>query len=619
MTDHPIEPVIVDAECQRLLDEAGLSIRVGDWYINGYHRLVQVVGFHVYRYKQNRSEEEGVTLYVDAVTQGGRKESIKAVDYFKGRDSSRYYRLHTDPDTAYKEALEEIENPTDDEMAVNSQTTALTVSFGAEKMKAIAAEVEAKATRAMVLRLLVERKLQSLYAKHSWMEKQLKYTYRVIRLLETYLGIYEKIIVLRDGERAPADTPIVIRQLIIYMDEEVGSVGEREDDQKGIDFKNIEEFDRWLLQDAKNLNSVMPEIRGVVAMRPSRQNRTYSDNFIFNDQEKAKNDMIYLLIRNGDKLSRVWANMSMGNYDRLFPTSEEMQKLFDQMAQEEVSDEDALKIKEKELDWQQNAVLLEGLLDRTDVFQPLETPVSLFDPRSYEYGRLILVRDAEPSIAAVSGYMSYKEWHRKINASLKRGSRVLFAGLPWAKEEDRARYYYRLPWNQKQAPRSPAKGVYTVEEVLPPGQYESSDCLRFLYMPDEQVFVAETWEYKDRERRVSIYIHRNEWFILAYDLLDLDTVEYYINNRIERKNYLEILPVLYEIRDQRLKEREAEEPFVKLVASDLNCDEQLVWDAVKWWKFKVIDHRPVAQDDAKAWRMIRGRIKRVMRGEVDVP
>lgn len=632
MTDYPIEPVIVDAECQRLLDEAGLNIRVGDWYINGYHTLVQVTGFHVYRY-QHRIDGEQLTLYVDVATKGGRKDSINAVDYFKGGSTSRYYRLHTDPDTAYREALEEIENPTDDEMAVNSQTTALTVSFGAEKMKAIAAEVEAKATRAMVLRLLVERKLQSLYAKHDWMEKQLKYTYRVIRLLETYLGIYEKIIVLREGETASADAPISIRQLIIYMDEEVGSVRTK-GGQIGIDFRNISEFDQWVCEE-ENLNAVLPELRGVVAMRPSRQRRVYSEDPL--DQTDKENNYIYLLIRNGAKVSRVWANMKMSGYDRLFPTSEEMQELFDQMAKEDVSDEEALKLKEDELDWQQNAVLLEGLLDRTDVFQPLEVPVSLFNPASYAQGRLLLIRDAEPSLAATSGYVTYKEWHKKINASLKRGSRILIAGIPW--EEFRDNGWKDIFWgNYNSYPEPPPAGVYTLDDVVYGREYEvqvadnydpnddtwmkehtyhtekhRDEWVKFLYMPGDGT--RWTWEdgYVDRQRRIGCHLKRNDWFILAYDLIDLETVEYYIKNRIERGDYQRILPTLYRLRDERAQERESEEPFVKLVANDLGCPEAMVWEeGVKWWKFKVIDHRPIAQDDAKAWRMIRARLKRMI-------
>jgi len=46
------------------------------------------------------------------------------------------------------------------------------------------------------------------------------------------------------------------------------------------------------------------------------------------------------------------------------------------------------------------------------------------------------------------------------------------------------------------------------------------------------------------------------------------------------------------------------------MAIELKCDEKEIWKAVDWWKHKVIWKRPIRQDDAKAWRMIKGRINR---------
>lgn len=99
--------------------------------------------------------------------------------------------------------------------------------------------------------------------------------------------------------------------------------------------------------------------------------------------------------------------------------------------------------------------------------------------------------------------------------------------------------------------------------------------------------------------------------------MDLDTVEYYINSRIDRENYLKMLPVLYQIKKMRLEEIKWEKGFVKSMALDLECDEKLVWDAVDWWKNKVIWKRPIRKDDAKAWRMIKQRLKRKIENEIN--
>jgi len=92
--------------------------------------------------------------------------------------------------------------------------------------------------------------------------------------------------------------------------------------------------------------------------------------------------------------------------------------------------------------------------------------------------------------------------------------------------------------------------------------------------------------------------------------MSLDDVEYYINNRYERKDYLEILPILYTIKKERLEEIKQEKDFVKAMADRNNVPEEKVWEAVNWWKNKVIWKRPIREDDAKAWRMIKGRIKK---------
>ena len=71
-----------------------------------------------------------------------------------------------------------------------------------------------------------------------------------------------------------------------------------------------------------------------------------------------------------------------------------------------------------------------------------------------------------------------------------------------------------------------------------------------------------------------------------------------------------MLPILYKLKKERIKEIKQEKEFVKAMADRNEVAEEKVWKAVEWWKNKVIWKRPIREDDAKAWRMIQGRIKK---------
>ncbi len=80
-----------------------------------------------------------------------------------------------------------------------------------------------------------------------------------------------------------------------------------------------------------------------------------------------------------------------------------------------------------------------------------------------------------------------------------------------------------------------------------------------------------------------------------------------------------MLPLLFEIREQKLKELADEKEFVKLMLGEMDKAkieksrdgrtlEEHAWDAIDWWKMKTIEKRPLTKDDAKAYRMIKGRL-----------
>jgi len=208
----------------------------------------------------------------------------------------------------------------------------------------------------------------------------------------------------------------------------------------------------------------------------------------------------------------------------------------------------------------------------------------------------------------------YKAWKEEINAKIDRGSRVVICPSYVrydSKIEEQTVVYHR----EHCYPPRPRNGVYTVQRVLEKSDYHSR---RFVIYHNPQDEVYGNW-YQDshtRKRSIGYYVYERDWWVLNYDRISIDDLDYYIGSRFERDEYLDILPLLYTLRQHRLQEIEWEKNFVKLIGSRLACDEAIVWKAVNWWKFKTLVKRPVTSDEPKALRMIEQKIKQIQkRGE----
>ena len=170
------------------------------------------------------------------------------------------------------------------------------------------------------------------------------------------------------------------------------------------------------------------------------------------------------------------------------------------------------------------------------------------------------------------------------------------------------------------SPPSPYQ-IYLVEEAKSEDEAKKSYhgySFTIYYHPGDKV---ETYDWRtglnlvDRKRRVPCRLYSDE--VINFDAITLKDVEYYERNRLERPNYLRILPVLSWIRKLKKEEWELESGFVKLCLSMLGWDEKQegkVRNAIHWWKLKNKWKRSLMTDDAKAVRMI---VKKLKNGEND--
>jgi hypothetical protein len=265
------------------------------------------------------------------------------------------------------------------------------------------------------------------------------------------------------------------------------------------------------------------------------------------------------------------------------------------------------------------AMMVQGLLDRSEVFHPHSMDMSIF---KNENGMVKFIYDAENILT--TGRLPWPEWLREINSNLGRGSSVIYSGHGGGFFKEYAEY--------AQTPDKPGEGLYTLDERY---RYrtkytkkengwgydtyqEKGDKahLGFAYKPGGTYW---TWKDDAVERKNSVFWIPEWSHILNYDKICVDDIDYYLQSRPDRIHYLAILPpLLLKLREMYTAEMEKGKLFIQMVVSQVVPQypkvavkdiEQIVIDCVDWWKYKVIWKRPVTQDDTKAYKMIMSEVR----------
>lgn len=141
---------------------------------------------------------------------------------------------------------------------------------------AFAFSKKAIAKRSSDLQKMIREQELILREKTAALSKQIERAEEAIWMINAYLGKDEEIVQIKKGKPAPADTKICVRQLVLFMDEE-SAVADDKAKRGGIDFTNIEEFDAWVKEPA-HLHQILPEEKGVIAIKPRRSDKHYDDN-----------------------------------------------------------------------------------------------------------------------------------------------------------------------------------------------------------------------------------------------------------------------------------------------------------------------------------------------------
>ncbi len=428
-------------------------------------------------------------------------------------------------------------------------------------------------------------------------QEELKQKQKMLYILETYLGLNEEVLQIQEGIAAPEEGNLTLYQQVLYMDEEVGIW---EDD--GIDFRNIEVFDQFIV---RNYDKFLYNEKSICAFKVRRHDKEYNEGAIANLFMNEENHKTYLLIRNGTNLYRIWSNVSIK--DKLFPSETEFSKAMEK--EQSYYQEKELKAKHEKYFY--GVVAIQGLIERTDVLgNTMRNSVNLIKNQGID--RIVFIRDAEQEFWITSGRLTWREFVTKNKETICQGTRVVLTDWISVNKDNEDRFYPFRPGS------SPDRNeIYEVDEYNSEEErkrrYSYGYCLKIKYLPKDTIY--KRYESYTRKKRVHCWLYSSE--VINFDDITIEDCEYYQKNRIERPQYLKLLPTLYFIKTQKLKEQALENEFIKCILGILEWGEDRspeVQTAIDWWKLKNKWKRGLMKDDAKAVRMI---TKRLNNTEID--
>jgi hypothetical protein len=242
-------------------------------------------------------------------------------------------------------------------------------------------------------------------------------------------------------------------------------------------------------------------------------------------------------------------------------------------------------------------ILFQGLLDRTKIFHPMPNAervniCNLEDCEKY----IKFLYDDENLID--SGRLPFRKWLQSVNAELDVGHRIVgeFWHGSWEKygtkrSEDRVTPIHAgLPKNNT---------IYTVES-----KDHSNYIIKF--------------KNSYHKNRASYRLHPSDDFFIDIDVAEIDDMNFYINSRVNRHHYMDMIPLMRSAIKAKEEEIEQEKDFRSLLIGqilkqfkvDLSKAQDKVDELIRWWKIKNKTRRALLSDDSKALRMITSEFKR---------
>jgi hypothetical protein len=468
---------------------------------------------------------------------------------------------------------------------------------------------------------------------------------KTLYAIETYLGVYEEIEQIVWGEAASLDEPIAVYQQKCYMDEEVGLT--ELDDYRfkdGLDYKDISEFDNWI---KKRYKRYLYKPKSIMAWQVRRTDKNYGDPF--ENMANIYNFETYFLLRNGDNLYRIFSDVFTP--DTMFPTAKKIEEVF---KKDKEWKEAGKEVKEFYEQYMYILIMLQGLVDRTEVFGTnFAGKIDFINPLNFDKNYIQLVRDAEPENWISDGRPTWEEYKSMNEKTITVGSRVLI-NHQWSQYRENPKgdisgevFIVEEYKESEKKPRlrreieliSPVSSL--IKKYYPGGKelsknagkeferelkkldkdleidvwgniiYKNSilnydpgqDGIGFDLKRADVIFKNQLERLKEEVESIEsdeykIYYRNNDWVyggwsdysghtrknrvgywarpreLINVDKVTIEEIRYYLNNRMYRASYLEVIGFMKRVYMFKKREYNEETPFVKLVMGKTGCDDE---------------------------------------------
>jgi len=396
------------------------------------------------------------------------------------------------------------------------------------------------------------------------------------------------------------------------MDEEVA-----DPQSQGIEYTKIDQFYKWLTTHCKYLDCkyyelLVPFPKCIRIMRIRRHDK-YRGNNRWEKEENRKNRKTIVIIRNGENIYAIDSKLTFER--KLFPDQDELMNLYEELEQETFKESKQEAIDKTVHHYKSGMILMQGLIDRTEVFGNQFGKISFLNNKSAEEGKVVFKYEIDDNLIG-DGTETFLDFLNKNE--LKKGDRVLvrYRNDNW---HDIQSCLYKVYFKSDYCDIPPPEdGVYKIEWDK---EYK---CFYFRYNPKDKIWKRDKWEgwiYEERKKGFSFKLPSKANFWCPFDIVkhtDLDWIEKMQYDRRDRRQYLRVVPLLELLKITKREELEQEKPFALMMMKELDVDYNTIQSYIHWWKNKNMHKRTLDIDDMKAIRMIKKRHKSLTKNIIPV-
>lgn len=256
-----------------------------------------------------------------------------------------------------------------------------------------------------------------------------------LRSLRLYTGEGVTVVTVAEGASAPASEPLTIYQRKLYMDEEFAVW---DDVDRMFDYASTELFFDALRKHDGLRQQLIPAPRGVVAMAVRSSDVQYDAKSLaevmVNAERNRANKALFLLVRDGGNWYQVFSDEPSHELSpRLFPTRNEMDRVFAGLEGEQIGFEDLRftnrmsEFDRKALAYKRFLILACGLDHRRKLFGPFypEQASLSFISMEFQAKYMRFVADDDSDVMLGDNLPSVHEVIRQNHSQLAAGCRVL--------------------------------------------------------------------------------------------------------------------------------------------------------------------------------------------------